>query len=205
MSIDSFTALFSTHQEVIFQYRYAILLLVSIFEGTATMIAAGAMIATGFFNPLYALAVCTVAEIINGFIWYTVGYYFGAIPIAFLVRNSPGRQAFMAAIRHHSDRSAGLVVLLVKMTYSVTSATLILIGSLKYNLKRFAFFNILGSIGWTMMLLSLGYAFGQAALAYLPTFRLIGVTIFFILCSVGVLFVLRYFGDTLMRRVRREK
>jgi membrane protein DedA with SNARE-associated domain len=165
MTIDSFTALFATHQEAILQYRYAILLLVALFEGTGTMIATGAMIATGFFNPFYALVACTIAEIIDGFIWYTVGYYFGATPIEYFIRNSPARQAFMAAIRRHSDKSAGLVVLLVKMTYSVTNATLILIGSLKYDLKRFAVFNIIGSIGWATMLLSLGYVFGQAALA----------------------------------------
>ncbi len=205
MTIDSFTALFATHQAVILQYRYALLMLVVVFEGTATMIATGTLIATGFFNPAYALAVCVLAEILDGFIWYTVGYYFGATPIEYFIRNSPGRQAFMAAIRRHSDRSAGLVVLLVKMTYSVTNATLILIGSLKYNLKRFTFFNVIGSVGWATMLLSLGYVFGQAALAYLPAFRVVGVTVFFVICGVVTLIALKYFGDTLIRRVRGAK
>lgn len=205
MNIDSFTALFISHQEMLLHYRYAILLLVVIFEGTATMVATGAMIAAGIFNPLYAFLVCSLAEFIDGFVWYTVGYYFGATPIEYFIRNSPGRQALMATIRRHSDRSAGLVILVVKMTYSVTNATLILIGSLKYNFKRFAFYNAVGSFGWAAMLLGLGYVFGQAALSYLPALRTFGVTVFFILCAVIALFVLKHFGDMLIRRVRAIK
>ncbi len=203
MSMDSVIALFNTHQDIILQYRYLILMCVLVLEGTATMLATGALIATGFFDVVPALFVCIFAEIVDGFIWYSVGYIFGSKPIDWFIRNSPGRQAFMAAIRKHADRSAGLVVLLVKMTYSITNATLVLVGSLKYDVRRFAVVNVIGSIGWAALLLSLGYSFGHTALAYLPGLRLIGLTVFFVIVSVIALLLLKHFGDVLIRRVRR--
>lgn len=204
MITDSLSALFATHQAVIFQYRYAILLVLATLEGTVTMITAGAMAAAGIFQFPYALAVCTVAEIIDGFIWYTVGYYFGAKPIDYFIRKSPARQAFMTAIRKHSDRSAGLVVLAVKLTYSVTNVTLILIGSLKYELKRYAVYNVIGSIGWAAILLSLGYSFGHAAFRYLHAFRTLGLTVFFVIASVAALVLLKEAGNLFIKRVRKE-
>jgi membrane protein DedA with SNARE-associated domain len=205
MTVDSFIALFSAHQAVILEYRYVILFVATFLEGTATQIATGALIAAGIFDPVYAFVSCTIAEVLDGYLWYTVGYYFGAKPIEYFIRNSPARQAFMGAVRKHSERAAGLVVLVVKMTYSVTNATLILIGSLRYDIKRFSLFNAVGSFGWTIILLSLGYSFGHAALAYLPMFRLVGVTVFFVVCSVVALLALKHFGDTLIRRVRRSE
>lgn len=196
--------LFTAHQATILQYRYIILFAVALIEGTGTMITAGVLIAMGIFEAPLALLVCTMAEIIDGFLWYTVGYFFGATPIEYFVRNSPARQAFMAAIRRHSDRYAGLVVLAVKLTYSVTNPTLILIGSLKYDIKRYTIFNIIGSVGWAAILLSLGYAFGKTAFIYLREFRVIGITVFVTMCSIIALIVLKESGNFFIKKVKKE-
>ena len=201
---NSLSTLFASHQAVILEYRYAILLVIALFEGTGTIITAGALTAAGIFEWPYVLAVCTLAEIFDGYLWYSVGYFFGAKPIEYFTRNSPARQAFMAAVRKHSDRSAGLVVLAVKLTYSITNPTLILIGSLKYDIKRYSFYNLIGSIGWAAILLSLGYTFGRTAFNYLREFRTAGIIVFIIICSVVALLALREFSDVLIKRVRKE-
>lgn len=203
MIVDSFTALFATHQEVILAYRYPILLVVALIEGTGTMIATGALVAAGVFEWPYALLTCTIAEILDGFVWYSVGYFFGARPIEYFVRKSPARQAFMAAIQHHAERAAGAVILAVKMTYSVTNPTLILIGSLKYPVKRYAVYNIIGSVGWATMLISLGYFFGHAAAHYLRAFRWVGLTVFIVVCSGIALIILKESGNRVLARVKR--
>ena len=202
MTTDTIIAFFTTHQATILEYRYVFLFILQLLEGTVMMITAGVLIAAGYFSPVTAFIVCSIAENLDGFLWYSIGYYFGSKPIDWFIRNSPGRQAFIAAMRRHSDRSAGLVVLFVKMTYSITNATLVLVGSLKYDIRRFAFYNFIGSLGWAALLLSLGYTFGHAALAYLPVLRHIGVGVFFIIVSVVALLVLKYIGDLLLKRVR---
>ncbi len=193
------------HQETLLHYKYAILLGVAFFEGTVTMITAGVLIASGVFWWPIALLVCTIAEIVDGFVWYSVGYFFGSKPIDYFIRNSPARQAFMAAVRKHSDRYAGLVVLAVKLTYSVTNPTLILVGSLKYNFKKYTVFNLIGSLGWAAILLSLGYTFGRAAFDHLRQFREAGFAVFLVLCSALALLALREIGVLYIKRIRREE
>ncbi len=199
-----FAGLFNAHQVFMMDHRYLILFLLATFEGTITMITAGGLIAVGILSWPYALLICILAEIIDGFFWYSVGYHFGAKPIDYFVRNSPARQAFVDAVRHHANRAAGLIILAVKMTYSVTNPTLIFIGSMRYRLRNFAFFNIIGSIGWAGILLSLGYFFGQAAFYYLKAFRSAGVGVFFVISALLVLVILKESGNLVLGRIRQK-
>jgi membrane protein DedA with SNARE-associated domain len=196
--------IFTNHHETIMHYRYLVLFLFATFEGTITMLTAGGLAAAGILNWPIALGICAFAEIVDGFFWYWVGYNFGAKPIDFFVRNSPARRAFVDAIKHHANRAAGLVILAVKMTYSVSNPTLIFIGSLKYKLSRFAIFNVIGSIGWAAMLLSLGYFFGQAAFYYLGFFRQAGLAVFFIIASLFALLVLKESGNFALNKLSEE-
>ena len=77
-------------------------------------------------------------------------------------------------------------------------------GSLKYDIRRYAVCNVIGSIGWAAMLLSLGYFFGHTAFVYLRQFRAVGLTVFFVICSVAALVALKEFGNVFLKRVRRE-
>ena len=44
----------------------------------------------------------------------------------------------------------------------MTIATLIMAGSLKYDIKKFSLYNFVGSVGWVCMVLFTGYFFGQS-------------------------------------------
>ena len=48
------------------------------------------------------------------------------------------------------------------MTLSLTVATLIMAGSLKYNIKKFSLYNLLGAAGWVVTTLAVGYFFGES-------------------------------------------
>lgn len=184
--------------------KYLILFVIGTLEGTGTMLAAGALTAAGWFSPWPALAVCMVAETVGGYLWYGIGYFAGGSVIDRFTHTSPVRRAFMERLRHHSERSAAWVVLLVKLTYSVTVPTLIFIGSLRYDLKKFSAANLVGSIGWVLMLFGLGFAFGKPAVRYIPLFRQAGTVALVVIVVIITLWIIKSIGNAVMRRVGGE-
>ena len=92
-------------------------------------------------------------------------------------------------------------MLAVKMTYSVSNPTLILVGSLKYDIKKYSVVNLIGSIGWAAMLIGLGHAFGKTAFYYLGMLRRAGFIVFFIVASLVALVILKESGNLALSRI----
>ena len=201
VGVDEFTRAVAQHGWFAEHGKYLLLFVIGTFEGTGTMLAAGAMTAAGWFSAGPALAVCMIAETAGGFLWYGIGYFAGGATVNRLTRTSPAGQAFMERLRRHSEKSAAWVVLLVKLTYSVAVPTLIFVGSLKYDIKKFAAANVVGSIGWVLMLFGLGYAFGKPAVKYLPVFRQFGTVALVVIVVIITLWIIKSIGTVVMRRV----
>lgn len=198
------TALLAAYRDVLFEHRYIILLAVTVFEGTWTVLLAGVLSATGFFVLPFALISCIIGETIGGMMWYAIGYFFGGRSIDWMVRNSPTKKALLASVRKHTERATGLIVFLVKVTYSITTPTLILVGMLKYDIRKYTIINFIGSVFWATMLIGLGYFLGDRAREYVPVLKTVGHAV-----VTGTLIVLaglavHRFGRIFLKRVERQ-
>ncbi|MBI2674313.1 MAG: VTT domain-containing protein [Candidatus Yanofskybacteria bacterium] len=97
-----------------------------------------------------------------GYIWYTVGYFAGAKPIDKWGRKDDKGRKIIEKVESYFNKYSGRAIIITKFTFSFTIATLIMAGSLKYNLRKFTFYNFIGSVGWVIVTLSVGYFFGQS-------------------------------------------
>jgi len=186
------------------EHRYLILLAVTSLEGTWSILAAGTLTAAGFFAVWPALLVCILGEVLGGFLWYGVGRLVGVNVIERFMHGSVVRRALLDRIRQHSERTAWLIVILVKLTYSATVPTLILIGSLRYNLKRYALANAIGSIGWVAMLFWLSFGVGKPVVQYLSSLRAVGLIVGGLVFGGLALWGLSIAGAKVLRRIQEE-
>lgn len=131
-------------------------------EGLNTMVVGGFLISVDSIRFLPTFLLFTLGYTINGYIWYTVGYFAGSKPIDKWGRSKPKSEKIINKVQEYFERYSGRAIILTKFTFSLTIATLIMAGSLKYDFKKFSVYNFIGSIGWVVVTLFVGYFFGES-------------------------------------------
>lgn len=147
---------------IIFAHKYLFLFLGAMIEGLNVMVLGGFLVSTGSISFLPVFSLFILGYTINGYIWYAVGYFAGAKPIDKWGRTKPESERIISTVQKYFERYSGKAIVLTKFTFSLTIATLIMAGSLKYNLKKFSWYNFIGSLGWVCVTLFVGYFFGQS-------------------------------------------
>lgn len=150
------------HFPLLFSYKYFFVFAGSAIEGFNVQILAGFLIGVGGLKILPTFLVTVAGQFINGYIWYGIGYFAGAKPLDFWVRRHDKGRQILNQINEYFSRHSGKALILTRMTVSFTVATLITAGSLKYDLKRFSLYNLIGGTGWAIITLGFGYFFGES-------------------------------------------
>jgi membrane-associated protein len=143
-------------------YRYLFLFVGATIEGLNTMVLGGFLVSTGSVKLAPSFLLFTLGYTINGYIWYTVGYFGGSKPIDKWGRKEPKSDKIIRKVQEYFEKYSGRAIVLTKFTFSLTIATLIMAGSLKYDMKKFSFYNFIGSVGWVVVTLFVGYFFGES-------------------------------------------
>ncbi|OGN02373.1 MAG: hypothetical protein A2655_01410 [Candidatus Yanofskybacteria bacterium RIFCSPHIGHO2_01_FULL_43_42] len=143
-------------------HKYFFLFLGAMIEGLNTMVLGGFLVSVNSVRLLPTLFLFILAYTINGYIWYAVGFFAGAKPIDKWGRKDEKGRKIIEKVEHYFTKYSGRAIIITKFTFSLTIATLIMAGSLKYSLKKFTFYNFVGSVGWVAVTLFVGYFFGQS-------------------------------------------
>lgn len=196
--IDSISNTAQHYFPTLVQHRYLLLFIATCFEGFNTAILAGFLVSIGKLDLLPTFLVCLAGEFVNSSVWFGIGYWGGAKPIDWMVRNSPRKKNFINRIRKYLENYTGRVILILKLTYSVTVPGLILAGSTKYSPQKFSFYNFIGSIGWVIMMFAIGAFFGQGYQHYATYFANVSYLIVFIVIAVLILGFAEHFGGVFM-------
>lgn len=163
--MEVFFSFIQAHFPFIITHKYTFLLLGALIEGMNSMILGGFLVSTGSIKFVPTSLTFLIGYILNGYAWYTVGYFGGARFVFDRWRkideNSKKVKA-LQRVEEYFERYSGKAIVLTKFTFSLTIATLIMAGSLKYNLRKFSWYNFLGSVGWVGLTLGIGYFFGES-------------------------------------------
>ena len=144
------------------EHKYIFIFIGAAIEGMNTTILAGFLASVASISLWPAFFICLAGEVVNGFAWYTVGYYAGSKPIDKWGRKDKKSRSIIEKVEEYFHRYSGRAILFAKITWSLTIATMITAGSLKYNLKKFAWYNFLGSALWIGMVFFVGFFFGES-------------------------------------------
>jgi membrane protein DedA with SNARE-associated domain len=187
--VEAFFHTIQTHFPYFEHYKYLFIFLGSVIEGFNIIILAGFLASIGTVGIVPAFAICLVGEFLNGCAWYTVGYFGGAKPIDKWGRKDPKSRKIIETVENYFHRYSGRAIIFTKLTWSLTIATLIMAGSFKYNLKRFALYNFIGGLGWTLMTFIIGYVFGKGYRAVNLVNNVGYAVLFLIIAAILIYFV----------------
>ena len=154
--------LIQSHAPYLISYKYFFLFLGGMIEGMNTLVLAGFIASSGQIKLFYIWPILIVAHTINGFGWYLVGYWGGAKALDKWGHRNKLSHQVIGKIQNYFEKYSGRAIMFAKFTFSLEIATMILSGSLKYNLKKFAKYNFYGSIGWVTMTVFIGYFFAES-------------------------------------------
>jgi len=187
--VDQFVNFLQTHFPILVSHKYLFLFLGSALEGMNTMVLGGFLVSTGFVSLSPVFFIFILGETLNGFIWYTVGYFAGSKPIDKWGRSKPRSEKVISTVQKYFEKYSGRAILITKFTFSFTIATEIMAGSLKYDIKKFSYYNFIGSVGWVCMTLFTGYFFGQS---YKLVLENLGFMILFLGGAITLVYVLKW-------------
>lgn len=189
-----------TYFPALVSHKYIFLFLGAAIEGFNTMILGGFLVSTNSIKLLPAFIVFTIGYIINGYGWYLVGYFAGAKPIDKWARKDPKGVRIVENVQKYFEKYSGRAIIITKFTFSLTIATLIMAGSLKYNLKKFTLYNVIGSVGWVSVTMFTGYFFGQSYKFFLTYIKGFTYFIIFLAGAIAVVYILKsMFGDAFVK------
>ncbi len=192
--------LIQDHFPVLLEHKYLFLFIAASLEGFNTMVLAGFLVSIGGLALIPAALICFAGEIINSYFWYTLGYTTGARSLDWLVRKNPKKQKLVEKVRAYLERHTGKILLLSKVTFSVTIFTLILTGAMKYSFKKFSWYNFIGSIAWIIITFSIGHFFGQGYKYYLDYFENVSYLILFIGLAAIIIYAAEGISNAILTR-----
>ena len=144
------------------EHKYIFIFFGATIEGTNSTILAGFLASISSISLWPAFFICLLGEIINGFLWYFVGFYAGAKPIDKWGRKDEKSRKVVEKVEEYFKKYSGRAILIAKVTWSLCIATMITAGSFKYDLKKFSLYNFVGSVIWIPMIFFMGFSFGES-------------------------------------------
>jgi membrane protein DedA with SNARE-associated domain len=185
---------------LLISYRYLILFPICVIEGPVATIIAGFLTSLGYFNLIIVYIIAFTGDIIGDLIYYAVGRW-GSERIL-----SRGRFLGISVenakkLESHFQDHAGKTLLFGKWTHSVGGAILLAGGMAKVPLKKFIWYNSIGSIPKVLVFLALGYYFGSA---YSKINKYFGYASLAIFIGIVLLAAIYFLVKKLRRRIKLE-
>lgn len=156
MSVD-----FMTH--LLLEYRYWILVPLSLIEGPVVAFIAGTLAAVGFFDIYFLIVIFFVRDVGLDGAYYAAGYFGGHTPFAERMLTKLGiTDDHLDKVRELWARRPGMTMLIGKLSYGIASAFIVVAGMVKMPLRAFFTYGILVAVLEYGSLLLAGFFLGES-------------------------------------------
>lgn len=185
MSVEFLTA-------VILEYRYWILIPLSLIEGPVVAFIAGTLASLDYFNLYFLMALFFIRDVGLDIGYYALGHYGGRTAFAKRMMDKLGvTEDHLEEVRRLWARRPGTTMLIGKLSYGIASAFIVVAGMIRMSLPSFLFYGSLVAILQYGLLLLLGYFLGESFggtivkfienAQYLIAFTAIVITVYYII------------------------
>lgn len=156
MSVDFIT-------ELILQYRYWILIPLSLIEGPVVAFVAGTLASIGLFNMYFLIALFFIRDVGLDIVYYAIGHFGGRTAFAERMLTKLGiTDDHVEEVRLLWVRRPGWTMLIGKLSYGIASAFIVVAGMVKMPFSVFLRYGILVAILQYGVLLFAGYFLGES-------------------------------------------
>lgn len=171
---------------LLIQYKYFFLFPIVVIEGPIISVVAGFLVALKYFDFYTAYIIVVLGDLAGDVLDYSIGRW-GGLKII----NKWGRYIGVTAerlkkVEGYFERNTGKTLLLGKALHGVGGVFLYAAGIAKVPILKFVWFNFLGTVPKTLILLSVGFYFGHAISSIKSYLELTGA----IFMGVGITVIL---------------
>jgi membrane protein DedA with SNARE-associated domain len=144
------------------EYRYLILLPIAAVEGPTVTIISGFLVSLGVFGFWSAFLVIVLADVVGSTFLYLVGRSGRNLTGYWFFAKIGATPENLKTLETRFFEHAGPSLMLGKISHALGSVALIAAGAARYPYPRFLGYNALAQWPLTIILLVLGYYFGEA-------------------------------------------
>ncbi len=155
-------------------YRYALLFPLTVIEGPIVTIIAGFLISLGQFNPFITYPLVVLGDVVGDLFMYAQGRWGGKPAVKKWGRVFGIRQNTIERIENHFKKRPGKTLIIGKISHFFGGPILIAAGMAQMPLSEFLWFNFLGTLPKSLLLLLLGFYFGRAYATFDKLFQYAG-------------------------------
>ena len=145
--------------------------------GDSLLFAAGALAALGNFELSYLFMLLIAAAVSGDTVNYGLGHYIGAR--AFEGRIPLVKQAHLVRTQHFYEKYGGKAIIIARFIPIIRTFAPFVAGIARMPFRKFLICNITGGLIWVLLLVSVGYFFGNLPIVQ-QNFSLVVVVIIFI-------------------------
>lgn len=172
-------------------YKYLFFFLGSAIEGFSTMVLGGFLASVSGLGAALLFFVMSAGYIVNGFMWYAVGFFGGATSLDKWGHKHKLSHEVIQKVTMYFDQHSAKAIILSKLTFGFTIAIMIMAGSLKYNLKKFFVYNSVGSLLWASLTMGVGYFFGESLKYLTHAAKSLSLFLAFLVGAVAFLYIVK--------------
>jgi membrane-associated protein len=149
--------------QLLIQYRYVVIVPITIFEGPIVMLVSGFLLRLGYFSFFELYFALMMGDLIGDVLWYSLGYFGGMPFIARFGKYVSITEAGVNRVQAIFDKyhSAILFVSKITMGFGFALVTLFTAGMTRVPFWKYLIFNIIGGFIWTGFLIAVGYYLGN--------------------------------------------
>lgn len=170
-------------------YGYAALLPIMVIEGPIITVLAGFFSSLGYLNIFWVYGVVVVGDLIGDALWYGLGRFGRLSKLERWGRYVGITRQRVERLEKHFHEHSGKTLVLGKLSHGVGAAFLFAAGVARMPFRRYLWFNFLATLPKSLLLLLVGFYFGQAVAkinSYLDFIAALSI-------SVGLLFAFLLF------------
>lgn len=180
---------------------YAVLFLIIFIEtglvampflpGDSLLFAAGAFAAIGALNPLWLIALLSMAAILGDTVNYRIGRHAGSKLYSMEARFI--KKEHLDRTNEFYEKHGGKTIILARFLPIIRTFAPFVAGIGKMNYWRFLSYNVIGGIAWVALFVSAGYYFGNIPVIK-ENFAFVIMAIIVITMLPAVLEFLKHYG-----------
>lgn len=170
--------------DLIIQYKYFIMIPLTVVEGPIIMFVSGILLRLGFLSLLPAYITLIVGDLIGDILWYGAGYHWGEPFVRkfgkYVSITEDGMKTAEEIFHRHKDKI--LIVSKLTMGFGFSPVILLTAGIVRIPFRRYIILNVIGQFFWVAFLLSFGYFFAHVYSSLADNFsRITIITLFVVL------------------------
>ncbi|HEX9503671.1 MAG TPA: VTT domain-containing protein [Patescibacteria group bacterium] len=148
--------------ELLVHYRYFVLFPISIVEGPIVTVLGGFLASMGQLSVLWVFVVVVLGDLVGDSLYYFLGTKSRNLAESSVMKFLGITEERLVSLDEHFTKHTGKTLLLGKFTQAFGSVVLVAAGAARISYLKFILYNFIGTVPKSIILILVGYYFGQA-------------------------------------------